>query len=177
MPSPKPALSALNAYRIAKSRIVYKATLGWINCYPESSRPRTAEFAFAGASHRALELGYHLEEFYASTKEQWRRLPRILKSRGIEGLLLPPPPKIRDMEGMQAFPWHDFHAVALAFLCSELEHPEISAIDQNERQIGVEGANQLVDLLRRNERGAPEFCMHHLVEGRWLEAASTPRKG
>lgn len=52
--------------------------------------------ALEGAFQRAKELGYSLEEFSLANPEMnFTRLERILKSRGIRGLLIAPTPKER----------------------------------------------------------------------------------
>ncbi|MEI6071704.1 MAG: LacI family DNA-binding transcriptional regulator [Verrucomicrobiae bacterium] len=64
--------------------------------------------------------------------------------------------------------------IAVAFVSRSKEHPEISCIDQDYRQIGMAGANLLVDLMRRNMRGIPASPMRLLIEGTWVEGTSTP---
>ena len=66
--------------------------------------------------------------------------------------------------------------IAVAFLSRFEENPEVSGIDQDSRQIGMAGANLLVDLMRRNMRGIPDSPMRHLVEGTWVGETSTPRR-
>jgi LacI family repressor for deo operon, udp, cdd, tsx, nupC, and nupG len=290
---PDPALTALNAYRQSRQAVKFRSTLGWVHCFPTGVR--SEELFYRGAVDRAEELGFQMEEFQAPTREDWKRLPKTLKSRGIEGLLLPPFPHVRDLEGPRLFPWHDFYAVALgelagpklhlvindqfqsaalalrelralgyqkigfitptvtawhndflflggylsecarlmippryllndfgnelkfknltarwlkkekldaviapgeddifpalaeaglrmpqdiavAFVSRSATNPAIAAVDQNYRLIGHESANQLSDLMRRNERGVPTVPMRHLVEGRWVGGVSAPRR-
>ena len=66
--------------------------------------------------------------------------------------------------------------IALAFLSRFEENPEVSGIDQDSRQIGMAGANLLVDLMRRNMRGIPDSPMRILIEGTWIAGTSTPRR-
>ena len=294
---PDPALSALLTYRQGKrGRVVFRATLGCITRSGPDLGHTLYESFFHGARDRAMELGYHLEEFSVATLEQWGRLPRILKSRGIEGLLVPPMHVASDEEGQKAFPWNDFfgvlmgeltgppelhlvindqyysavlavqelHAlgyrrigllmssffarhtgfrfvggylsecdrlhlpslklvddsaspqhyrenvvqwikkqrldvviapgdgdilpalreanlrvpedIAVAFLSEMADLPEYSYVDQNDRQVGIESANQLTDLIRRNERGIPQHPTRLLVEGFWKQGKTTPRR-
>lgn len=289
---PDPALASLNAYRQATRGTRFQSTLAWINSFPNPADHPYPHFR-QGAGERAKELGFYVEEFWTPTKEHWKRLPRLLKSRGIEGLLLPPPPGVRDEEGPRSFPWNDFHAialgesagtelhmvinnqfqsgalvvrqlfdlgyrkigmvtpmafarhtdflflggylsecarlllpplfllddsdterqmkkrtirwygkhrpdaiiaagdgdilpplnearlrvpedVALAYLSRSTAHPQIAGIDQNNYQIGVEGANFLSDLIRRNERGVPALPLRLLVKGLWVKGTSAP---
>lgn len=93
---PDAALSALNAYRKAKLQAHYQSTIAWIDNWSGQYRLRdqpTFDEYFRGASERARELGYNVEEFSLKrdnlTPDQ---LSRILRNRGIRGLLLAPQP-------------------------------------------------------------------------------------
>jgi len=106
--TPDAALSALNAYRKTKLQAHYQSTLAWIDNWPEGVRLRdqpTFNEYFLGASERARQLGYEVEEF--SPKRDGitpAQLSRILQNRGIKGLLLAPQPSA----GMQlplAYEW------------------------------------------------------------------------
>ncbi len=94
--TPDAALSALNAYRKTKLQTHYQSTLAWIDNWPNEVRLRdqpTFNEYFLGASERARQLGYEVEEF--SLKRDGitpTQLSRILRSRGVKGLLLAPQP-------------------------------------------------------------------------------------
>jgi LacI family transcriptional regulator len=94
--SPDPMLTALNAYRSAKLTPHYKATIAWINNWPR--RDHLLEIAqfreyYEGASERARELGYVLEEFWMHEEGMTpAKLHRILKARNINTLLIAPQP-------------------------------------------------------------------------------------
>lgn len=92
--TPDPMLSALNAYRKTVRRPRYQATLAWIDNW---SRPpfmfNVGEFReyFAGAHARAAALGYKIEEFWTHEDGMTpAKLRRVLKARGIQGILMPP---------------------------------------------------------------------------------------
>lgn len=94
---PDPALAALNAYRHSKMSPVYRATLGWVNNWSQKKDlyrfPCFQEY-FQGACERAKELGYEIEEFWVQEPGMnLERFQKILKARGIHGLLLAPQPK------------------------------------------------------------------------------------
>ncbi|GAT33589.1 LacI family transcriptional regulator [Terrimicrobium sacchariphilum] len=93
---PDAALSALNAYRKAKLQAHYQSTIAWIDNWSGEYRLRdqpTFDEYFRGASERARELGYNVEEFSLKRdKLTPDQLSRILRSRGIRGLLLAPQP-------------------------------------------------------------------------------------
>ena len=92
---PDPALTALNAYRKTKLPVHYKSTIAWIDTWRDDQeklrdQPTFNEY-FLGASQRAQQLGYDVEEFSLRDNEMSsQRLSKILQSRGINGLLLPP---------------------------------------------------------------------------------------
>ena len=92
---PDPALTALNAYRKTKLPVRYKSTIAWIDTWQDEQemlrdQPTFNEY-FRGASERAQQLGYEIEEFslYDNGMSP-ERLSKILQNRGITGLLLPP---------------------------------------------------------------------------------------
>ncbi|WP_309383121.1 LacI family DNA-binding transcriptional regulator [Cerasicoccus frondis] len=91
---PDPALSALNAYRKTKLPVHYKSTIAWIDTWVNQHELRdqpTFNDYYTGASERARQLGYSLEEFKLRDSDlSSKRLSQILVSRGIVGLLLPP---------------------------------------------------------------------------------------
>jgi len=293
---PDPVLSALNAYRQANRSVAFQSTIGCINLYASVRKHTLYEDFYQGAKQRAWELGFNLEEFPVEGSDQWERLPRILKSRGIEGLLILPSPLTMQEQFQAAFPWSDFstvllgqalgrqifhlvindqtqsaviavrelHAlgyrriglvmplefaqatdyhflggyfsecvrqgiaslpllddsaseklfrkntarwikkerldaviasgdghilpalreanlrtpedIAVAFLSRMDALPEYAHVDQHGLQIGMAAANQLVDLLRRNERGIPSLPMRHLIPGAWTDGFSAPAK-
>lgn len=91
---PDPALSALNAYRKTKLKVKYQASIAWIDAWKGNillrDQPTFNEY-FLGASTRARQLGYEVEEFRVHEPGMTpERLSRILTSRGIEALLLAP---------------------------------------------------------------------------------------
>jgi LacI family transcriptional regulator len=93
--APDPALSALNAYRKTKLQAHYQSTIAWIDNWRGPIKLRSVETFneyFQGASERARQLGYELEEFRLEDMVgvSPERVSKILQSRGIKGLLLAP---------------------------------------------------------------------------------------
>jgi LacI family transcriptional regulator len=89
------------------------ATLGFITSWPTRegwrSSPNHRRF-FAGAEQRARELGYRLDIFWLREPGMTaRRMSAILRSRGIEGLLLQSLPQAG---GELKLEWRHFAAVA-----------------------------------------------------------------
>lgn len=138
---PDPALSALNAYRHASKTVKYQATLAWINTFPNQAVFHAGELGayFQGVRHRANELGYSLEEFRVLAREDWKRLARTCKARGIEGIVVPLRPAFEDVEDRRIFPWEDFCAVAVA----ESTAPALHLVVNNQFQSAALAVRQL----------------------------------
>lgn len=65
------------------------------------------------------------------------------------------------------------HDIGFAHLdCPDLEGPT-SGICQNGHEIGVAAADMLIGVLQRNERGVPVLPRTMLIEGAWVEGATT----
>lgn len=93
---PDPVLNALNVYRQSRRPARFQSTIAWINNWPVKDEMRSIRsFAdyFRGASERARQLGYQIEDF-------WMHAPgmtpaaasSILRARGVRGLLIGPQP-------------------------------------------------------------------------------------
>lgn len=113
---PDPMLSALISYRNAKRPATFHAVLAWINNWPDRAalleNPIYRSY-FEGASTRASELGYKLEEFWMHAKDMTpERLQRILQARNINGLLMAPQPRSKVPVELN---FHDFSAVAFGY--------------------------------------------------------------
>lgn len=65
---------------------------------------------WSGASEAAAECGYRLEEFRLGTDLSPERLHQILRTRSIEGILLPPHALATDWGGL---PWEKYDIVSL----------------------------------------------------------------
>jgi len=90
---PDPLLSAFMVYRRSIRGHGHHQTLAWINSIDATGSRRGYGEYWAGALERAEELGYALEEFrLADLAMHSRRLNRILRTRGIQGLLIAPVP-------------------------------------------------------------------------------------
>ncbi len=90
---PDPMLSSLSAYRHSKRPVTIHSTIAWLNQWPDpKALRRLHEFAayWEGAREAAGTLGYRLEEFVVDRAMPGHRLQRILKTRNVRGILLPP---------------------------------------------------------------------------------------
>jgi LacI family transcriptional regulator len=92
---PDPMLSSLSAYRQAKLPVTIRSTVAWLNQWddPKALR-RLHEFDnyWRGARETAERLGYRLEEFVLKRDLSAARLQKILTTRNVRGILIPPHP-------------------------------------------------------------------------------------
>lgn len=111
-----PLASAFMAHLRSTKRPRYQASLAYAVTNPASPRiedlPPHQRQSFDGARHRAGELGYVLEPVWLHEPGlNAKRFARILKSRGIPGLLIPSLGGGADY--FETFDWSAFASVAL----------------------------------------------------------------
>ena len=107
---PDPMLAALAQYRQGKSNPEIGSAIGWINHWPkprELRKHREFDAYWRGATRAAEKLGYRLEEFVCNEDITMRRLEKILRTRNVSGILIPPHPLSTDWAD---FAWEN-HAV------------------------------------------------------------------
>jgi len=118
---PNPAIVSLMTEVRSRSPVGYHETLGWINPHDRADhfvnkRLLGLEYhqnLWAGALHRAGQLGYALESFWLrAPKMSAQRMSAILVARGIRGLLLPPLP---GPNGHLSLDWSHFSVTALSY--------------------------------------------------------------
>jgi LacI family repressor for deo operon, udp, cdd, tsx, nupC, and nupG len=118
--APDPLLSSLSSYRTQQHYGHIQSELAWINAWnqPKGLREiREFDLYWDGACDTAKRMGYRLEEFHLATMTP-DRLQTILKTRHIQGILLPP---VRSpAEGLDRFDWSDFAIVRFG---QTLPHP------------------------------------------------------
>lgn len=108
---PDPMLSALSHYRTSSKTIQPQAVLAFINPWENPDRFRKIKefnLYWEGATETANRMGYRLEEF-RTTEIPLRRISTILKTRNIQGILLPP--QVERQKDWNAFPWNEFALV------------------------------------------------------------------
>jgi len=113
---PDPAMAAIVAYRNGVRASSYQSTLAWLDNWPiEESLRSTPAFAeyFAGASERAEQFGYKIEEFRLRAPGITpARMASILRTRNIKGIISPP----QQIDGTKLdFDFTEFSAVALGY--------------------------------------------------------------
>lgn len=112
---PNPMVGALMAQLQSRRAPEYRATIAWINTNPQRAewhmRPYRRHY-FEGASARAEELGFRIDEFW--TGEPWMtpgRFSEVLRSRGIFGVIIPQAVHPRFLPAMD---WGDFSVVTIS---------------------------------------------------------------
>ncbi len=189
---PDAMLAALTAYRVKRRPAVERPAIAWL--VNHSRRKGWTVSAcnveyWRGASERAEERGYRLEEFWlAEPGMTGRRMSQILRTRGIQGLLLPPQETLCAVE----LEWEEFSAVAFGYT---LLHPRLHLVSNHEyrtmgslfaelqrrgyRQVGLVDLrvhdervdhNWLAAYLIEQHRLAPERPLPPLIMDRWDEA-------
>lgn len=108
---PDPLLSSLSSYRTDSKVKPIQAALAWLNAWPQPEKLRQHkefDLYWEGASYSARRLGYHLEVFNLAEIPP-ERLRTILKTRNIQGILIPP---LRGpVKELERFDWSDFAVV------------------------------------------------------------------
>lgn len=118
--APDPYLSGLAAYRKTRRPAKFQASVAWLSNYPvgESWRNFPAfRGYFEGATARARELGYRLEEYRLHTPGMTcARMENILAARNIGGILVAPQP----LAGTKLkFSFDRFSAVTFGYTLAE----------------------------------------------------------
>ncbi|EIQ01948.1 transcriptional regulator [Opitutaceae bacterium TAV1] len=114
---PDPFLSGLSAYRKQVKPARYHATLAWLSNDERGTGWKNAPAFvgyFEGASKRAAELGYQVEE-HSLQKSGMNpaRMERILLARNVSGLLLAPQP--HPGARLEAFHFDSFSSVTFGY--------------------------------------------------------------
>lgn len=173
--------------QLSKVRAIDES-LAWLNAWQEPEklrRYREFDLYWEGASQEAAARGYRLDEFVVSREMPLSRIARILHTRNVRGIVLPPGPL---PEGWQDFDWEAFPVVRLTRLsqadplsaCTVASDQAGSAAtalhrihDKGYRRIGfVANSNP-----RRAFVGGFMGCQHQLPEGMRLPPLLVPADG
>lgn len=90
---PDPMLSALQQYRRGRKQLPVTAALAWINQWPDPQQLRSYhefDLYWKGAAQAADRSGFRLEEFVINKSMSLARVEKILFTRSIRGILIPP---------------------------------------------------------------------------------------
>jgi DNA-binding LacI/PurR family transcriptional regulator len=126
---PDAMLSALCAYRLMKRLPKEQSVIAWVTNHRTRSGWKMSACTrdyFEGASQRATERGYRLETFWLSEPGMTgARMSRILWTRGIQGVLLPP----QEQLGRIDLEWDNLSAVTFGYT---LVHPRLHLVSNHE---------------------------------------------
>ena len=110
---PNPAAAQLSHFRRRSGAPGVRASLAWLNLWPVALKLRgyrEFDLYWAGASKAADKAGYRLDEFAVNERMSPRRLEKILITRNIRGVLIPP---VRAAVDWAGFDWGRFSVVHL----------------------------------------------------------------
>ncbi|MCC5790619.1 MAG: LacI family DNA-binding transcriptional regulator [Opitutales bacterium] len=144
--APDPMMSRLATYRTQKKRTERRETLAWLNLHPTEAtwkfRGSHVLEAFEGAQKRAPNFGYSLDMFSVPQLGGWAATNKVLRARGIQGLVIGQPPD--DDSYVAELEWKYFATVAIG---RAIQSPNLPRVVLNH----VEAINRLIDQL--NDRG------------------------
>jgi DNA-binding LacI/PurR family transcriptional regulator len=132
---PDPMLSALAHYSRSHSVAPISAALAWVNCWPNPKKLRTYrefDLYWQGAADEASRCGFRLEEFLVNQEYSPTRVERILVSRGIRGILIPPHGTFTLDWGQ--FNWGLFSAVRFGH---SVIHPRVHLVTSDQMTDGL----------------------------------------
>ena len=137
--SPDPVMSRLASYRSRKKRTERRETLAWLNLHPEEKtwnyRGSHILEALEGAQRRVQHFGYYLESFCVPQSGGWPGMRKILRARGIRGVVIAQPP---DGIHRAELNWKDIATVAIG---RAITTPDLSRVVLNH----TEAVNRLMD--------------------------------
>lgn len=159
--APDPMVQALAAYRTAIKPAADHGTLAWLS--NESASQIGPGYIFSryleGASNRARELGYKLEEFVLRAPQMTpRRMVQILQARGISGVVVAPQPADR-IRARIRMDWSPFSAVTIGY---SLAWPPLHLIT-NHQYNTVKIAYRKLNSLGYRRIG---LCIDRVINGR-----------
>jgi len=108
---PDPALSSLIAYRRGRKEVPIRSSIAWVNHAEnpgELRKFKEFEAYWQGATEAAERFGYHLDEMIWSKDCSPERFEKIMFTRGIRGVLIPPH---REQPDWGTFHWENFSVI------------------------------------------------------------------
>lgn len=165
---PDPLLYALSQHRRAKKGKKFQALVGWINLFPErdvSKHYPTFQLYYMGAQRRCNELGFKLDTIHATAeRHSTESLTRILRSRGISGILVSPHPS-------SGFTWNfDPTNFATVLFGYSIHAHGLNVVCTNQTMVTICCVNKLLDLGHNKiglivSRSVHERSAHGFVSG------------
>ena len=143
--APDPMLAALSHYRRTSTTKPVQAALAWLNTWSppdELRRFREFDLYWEGAAYSAQRFGYQLEEFNLA-EIPLRRLETILKTRNIQGILLPPPPFGYLTDTLKQLDWSGFVIVRFGHGTAVPKSHYVTSAQMMNTMLAFERAHQL----------------------------------
>jgi len=126
---PDPRVAKLMSYLQQHKRRNTGETLAYVTAFAQAEvwmESVTWSNYFAGAQAKAAELGYRVEHFWLRAPGVTERsFSRVMHSRGIQGLLIPPVPH---SHSRMAIDWSRFSTVAFGY---SLHEPRVNRVVHN----------------------------------------------
>jgi DNA-binding LacI/PurR family transcriptional regulator len=123
---PDPVVNKLMQHlRVRRSRKLQAVLCGLMDVWPEplAQRHRYTQRVLTGIRERAAELGYVFDCLTLKDRTQARRVERILRNRGVEGLVLLPRVRPTDMDG-----WLDWTRFSVLSVTSSITAPAVHSV-------------------------------------------------
>ena len=164
---PDAMLSALCAYRLTKRPPKGQTVIAWLTNHRTRAGWRASACTrdyFEGASQRGAERGYQLQEFWLSEPGMTgQRMSKILWTRGIRGVLIPPQEHLTGID----LAWDNLSAVTFGYT---LLSPRLHLVSNHEyRTMG----SLFAELQKRHYQrvGLVNLREHDIrVDNNWLAA-------
>lgn len=176
--APDPMMSALNAYRVARQRVIYHGTIAWLYGYPlkEDLFTRTVHFRlFQGARKRAEDLGYKLENFWLGghIEPDMRSLEKVLAARNIHSLLVAPQFDSRSHLNLQ---WNRYSSISVSHSLGSpqlhmVTHDQCASLITIMRKLSALGYQRIGLLL---DRRLIQITGHRWLSGYLVEREKAP---
>lgn len=140
---PDPALASLMAYRRGRSNAAISSSIAWINHWAnpdELRRYKEFDAYWRGASETAERFGYNLDELIWSQDYTPERFEKILHTRNIRGILIPPHPSQPDWG---TFPWENFSVIRFGL---SVRDPDSHVVTSDQMRMVILAIRKICDL-------------------------------
>lgn len=162
---PDPLLSALANRKMLADKPSYRATLAWLTNFDTARGWAAREHIrgyYEGAKARAEQLGFVLDEIWSRESGQSSAgLSRLLRARGIRGILLPPQPVPHTHIQLD---WDGFAAVSFG---STLTRPRLHTIGHDHYRSLAKLVRHLAAIGFRSPAFYYEQAIDERVDGTW----------
>lgn len=163
----------------------YRETIAFILEYPTETGPDYQKAMHEAAIRRAAEMGYKLEAFVVSGKPtEHRRLERILKTRGIRGMIIIP--RLEHLQPRLHFKWSELTAVEIGRMLwhpRNLHHVEPSDYHKIHealhllKKVGYRRIGMAIEPMQNHHQRGTYYASYTMSQLRQPESARIPVLG